>query len=147
MPQNATPEPTQDAVELEPRQSIALEHLLAGATHTAAADAAGVHRKTLWRWSQECRFAAEFNRCRQERQAQAQSRLEHLAEAALRVVEVALADGNTRVAIDVLRGLGLLSGSPPRIGSSDARDLATEAQIAESQRMRGDLFASLGIAP
>jgi hypothetical protein len=43
--------------ELDPRQIVALGNLLRGATATEAARAAGVNRRTLWRWQ---RFDFQF---------------------------------------------------------------------------------------
>ena len=48
--------------ELNSKQLIVLEHLVAGATVTKAAEAGGVDRTTVHRWLREyCNFLAAYN--------------------------------------------------------------------------------------
>ena len=56
---------------ISPRQSIAIERLLNGGTVQAAADAAGVSRKTIYKWFDNPSFQAAINSA----QAEAMARL------------------------------------------------------------------------
>jgi hypothetical protein len=50
------------------------------------------------------------------------------------VVERAITDGDGRTALALLKGLGLLSGEAPKIGSADPEDLAADARKHEMFR-------------
>ncbi len=127
MPRNATR--GRNAAGLTPRQQRVLEHLLAGETVTSAAKAGKVDRTTAHRWLREdYAFQAAYNRGRRELQEALQTRLLSLAEKAARTVEGAVEGGDSRAALAVLKGLGLLNGEPPEIGSDDPEDLEEEEQ-------------------
>jgi hypothetical protein len=116
-------------------QQIALEQLLGGATMTAAANAASVDRSTVWRWQQhDANFIAELNRRRSELRAAHEARLGSLVDRALTAVEKALESGDARIALRVLRGVGLLDGASPEIGPSDPDQVVYEAERAERKR-------------
>src|SRR5687768_10979655 len=116
MSQNVTEvcrEPSEDQPELGSKQMAVLENLLRGSTATEAAQAAGVNRRTVWRWRRtDIEFQAAFNRSRREAWEAAQMRLERLVEVAIGAVERAVADGDVRTALAVLRGLHFLTGEP-----------------------------------
>ena len=133
MPQNATP----SADALTPSQEKALSALLAGKSVTDAAAAAEVDRTTVHRWlKDDFGFRAAFNRERRRLREAMQSRLMTLAEKAAECVERSLADGDDKIALALLKGLGLLSGELPSVGSDDPADLAAAAR-------RDELFRSL----
>ncbi len=120
---------------LSPPQLTALAELLAGRTVTDAATAAGVDRVTLHRWLREDHsFRAAWNRARRELQNAMQTRLLTLAEKAADCVGKAIEHGDGKTALALLRGLGLLPGESPKIGSDDAAELAEDAQIWESEK-------------
>jgi hypothetical protein len=122
MRQNATP-PKPD--ELKDAPAAALAVLLAGKTVTEAAAAANVCRQTVHRWLKEDPlFVAELNRGRRELRTASMTRLERLVSKALDAVEKALEAGDLPVALAVLRGLGVLSGKAPYIGSDDPEVVA-----------------------
>ncbi len=126
MQQNAT---------LSDGQERALASLLAGKTVTTAAADAGIDRTTLHRWlKSDFAFQASLNRGRRELRDAMQARLLALAEKAGGVVETALNEGDRKTAMDILRGLGLLTGEPGQIGSDDALELAHDAEQSESLR-------------
>ena len=117
-------------------QLAALEALLVGRTVTEAAVAAQVDRTTVHRWLREdFVFQAQLNQERRQLRRQMSARLTHLAERAVAAVEQALEDPNPTIGLALLKGLGLLTGSPPPIESDDAAELAGEAQ-------RRELFAT-----
>ena len=114
---------------------------------TSSAAEAGVDRTTVHRWLRDDHaFRAAWNRIRRDREREVLARIEHLANAALDAVERAVTDGDVRVSLIVLRGMGLLRGERPSIGSEDAAGLASDAKLAESdekeRRMRS-MLASL----
>jgi hypothetical protein len=124
------------SARLEPRQLIALESILSGATATAAAKLAGVDRRTLWRWMRsDFEFQAALNRARRDMWESAEIRLGMLADSAIGVVEQAVAQGDLRTSVLVLRGLGLLDGEPMYIGPEDASILASNARTQEAVRI------------
>jgi len=137
-PQNATTGP--DTLSL--RQTAALEPLLSGASITKAAELAHVDRSTVHRWLREDpEFRAALNAAKREFRRELTARLHGLANAALEVVEKAVVNGDARVAIAVLRGIGLLPGTAPSIGPSDPTEIAEmDEQVArfrEQKRTQG----------
>jgi hypothetical protein len=102
----------------------ALEALLAGQTVTCSAMAAGVDRTTVHGWlKSDFTFRAAYNGGRQELLERMESRLMGLADKAAGVVETALDRGDEKAALAVLKGLGLLDGVRPVIGSDDPREI------------------------
>lgn len=130
MRRNATlARPTAPA-DLTPAQLAALGALLAGQSVTAAAGAASVDRATLYRWLKDPAFAATYNHGRADLWAATENRLLSLADRATAVVESAIDNvGDVKVALAVLRGLGLLGGSPPVFGPDTAVGVEDE-QVA-----------------
>lgn len=113
---------------LEAKQVVALESLLRGATATEAARVAGVDRRTIFRWLRtDFQFQAAVNRGRRELREAAMMRLERLTDSAVTALERALGQGDSRLALVVLRGLGFLNGVAG-IGSEDPDALAQEAR-------------------
>jgi len=107
-PQNATP-----GDDLSPTQQKVLAALLAGKTVTAAAKAGKVDRTTVYRWLRDPyrpSFRLALERGRQElRQAMA-ARLLALTSKAADCLEGALAQGDGKAALALLKGLGFLDG-------------------------------------
>ncbi len=95
---------------LDSKQLIALEALLAGKSVVDAATDAKITRRTLHRWRKEPTFEAAYNRARREMREAFQMRLLMLAERAVDNVENAIEDGDTRTSMTILKGLGLLPG-------------------------------------
>lgn len=125
---------------LSTAQLLVLGELLVGHTITAAAQAGGVDRATVYRWLHaDFNFIAEFNRQRRELLDGMQARMLRLADSALGVVEGAIRDGNTTAAIGVLRGLGMLRGQAPwSIGLDDPAALAAERELADIERANAE---------
>ena len=147
MPQSAT-EKTSN-LKLSPSQIRALEALLAGDTVTATAKHAGVSRETVHRWWREdFEFQAAYNRARRELLETMQCRLLALADQATETVTKAIKQGDTKAALTLLKGLGLLPGTPARIGTDDAHVLRQDSEIAKKEARRArkerELFANLG---
>jgi hypothetical protein len=130
MLQNATPI---DA--LSPSQETVLTVLLTGKSVTDAATAAGVDRTTVHRWLKEdFGFQAAFNRARRELREALTAKLMALAEKATEAVEKSIAEGDGKTALALLKGLGLLPGELPTIGSDEPQDLVDGASQKEMFR-------------
>ena len=114
--------------QLTATQVVALEALASGATVTAAAAGAGVNRVTVHRWLRDdfC-FQAALNRARRDLREAAMTRLLNLGDLAAGAVQEAVEHGDVRVAVAVLKGLGLLSEKAIEIGSCDPKKLNTLA--------------------
>jgi hypothetical protein len=141
MPRNATPS---NADPLTTQQLRAIAELIAGRSVTAAAAAVEIDRTTLHRWLRaDFEFQAELNRLRREAREAIQLRLEHLADQAADVVVAAVQAGDTRAALAVLRGLGLLPSEPIEIGTDDPVVLQQEAEIAECEAANRRALRSL----
>lgn len=122
---------------LEPRKARVMAHLLLGATATRAAEAEGVSRRTVFRWLKEDPiFQAEYNRRRAELAQATDSTLAMLAESSTFCVAQALYNGDARVALAVLKGLGYLNGRRAPLGEDDPQRLL-------AQRERNDRLAAL----
>jgi hypothetical protein len=130
MSQNATPI---DA--LSGKQERVLTLLLTGASVSDAASAAEVARETVHRWLREdYGFQAAFNRGRKELREAMQARLMALAGKAADAVERCICEGDGKMALSLLKGLGLLPEELVKIESDDPADLADAA--AEKQCFR-----------
>lgn len=101
---------------LSEAQEVALGALRDGNSFMSAAKQAGVARATLYRWVQSHpHFRAAYNQWQREMAESARARLLKLADRAVEVVEESLSRGDEKVAIKMLRSLGLLRRK--RIGS------------------------------
>ncbi len=120
---------------LDPSQLTVLEALLAGRTITDAAAIVGVSRTTVHRWlKDDYLFRAEVNAARHALRQTALARLDALCERSIEVLQGALDQANdTRVALEVLKGCGVLGGDRA-IGTSDAELLESEEQSDTKER-------------
>lgn len=132
MTQNETDQTTP---ALSKAQNSVMEALLTGSTVTHAASVAGVARTTVHRWLRDdWAFQAELNRERREIRDAIRSQLLRAAESAVRSVSRAIDEGDLRVAMDVLKGVGFLgSRIQIEIGEDDPAVLEEEAKIAEGE--------------
>lgn len=128
-----------DAVEaqrtLDPNQVAVLEALLAGSTITDAAAAVGVSRTTVHRWlKDDYVFRAEVNAARHALRQTSLARLDALCERSIEVLKVALDQASdTRIALEVLKGCGILGGDRT-FGPLDAELLEAEEQSDTKER-------------
>jgi hypothetical protein len=120
--------------ELDSRQIAALKSLLEGETTEQAAHAAGVRRETVSRWfNNNWEFKAAYNAGMRRLQEHAAGRLYALVDSALDVVRDAITKGDVRSALALLKGIGLLRGSPVRIGSGDPERLEAETELLDKR--------------
>jgi hypothetical protein len=130
-----------DGEGLSPGQLLALAAIMAGESLTEAAAAAGVDRRTIYRWlNEDADFRAAYNRGRRELRREVENHLLRVARMAVETVQRAVTDGNVIASLAVLRGTGLLSGAAPAIGSEDADELREQDR---RDRERADLMRAL----
>lgn len=116
--------------KLSPSQIMVLSAILAGETIVRAAEISQVDRSTVHRWLREdWEFQAARNRALLAMQEATATSLLALAQSALDTVAAAINDGDTPTAVNVLKGLGFLSGSPIRLGSRDPDVLKKESEL------------------
>lgn len=138
MQQNATL--TGEPGDLMPRQERVVAALLAGSTVTHAAELARVDRSTVHRWLRsDWNFQATLNRARREFRDGLRASLESVGEIAVQKVREAIEADDVKVALAVLKGLGLLSSHLTTIEEDDPAVLFEEAELrrreAETQRL------------
>jgi transposase len=125
--------------ELSERQLVAIDALLTGATHSAAADKAGVHRVTVSKWvSGHPAFQADLSRRRQELNEQRAARLRELDEAALDAVAHQLDTSDSEFAIKWLKLRGINSSIHPAPGPTDAEEIIERRYQERLESARND---------
>jgi hypothetical protein len=128
-----TPITSAEATELKlsPSQFVALDLMLQGSTLVAASRAAGVTRKTLYRWMHhDPKFQAAFNAWQLDAITSARARLLALTDDAVNTVGARLkVDG--RLAFSLLKSMGALDRPEP--GSTDPDDIE---QLMETNRAK-----------
>jgi len=91
-------------LELTPGQQIAAETVASGATHAAAAEAAGVHRETVTRWAgHHPAFRATLNLYRATLAAEQSDTARRIRGRALAILEAQLDTADVPTALAVLR--------------------------------------------
>lgn len=133
-----------NTTKLDPKQLKVRDALLMGRSITQAASDAGVHRSTVHRMLDDAEFVASLNTRRSELRSAGDSRLEHLQSKALDALEAALDDGNARIALAVLKGMGLLDGEKTYIGPITAEGVALSLVSARRERERRELLSGFG---
>jgi hypothetical protein len=111
--------------KLTPARRRGIEALLTHATYTAAADAAGVSRNTLWRWMQDEAFCDVLRRSESELLAGVSRQLATLAALSLSALSDTLTQPNNKTELKLRAAEIALSKFAP------VRDLLTvEARLA-----------------
>lgn len=127
--------------ELGQKQETALAALRGGSSFPQAAEAAGVGRATVYRWMQsDPHFRAAYNAWQQEQAESARARLLKLADQAVDVVEKALARGDQKIAVGVLKNIGAMRR--PERGATDPEVLKLQMDL---QRERDKYKACEGM--
>jgi transposase len=130
--------------EVSERQLVAIEALLTGATHSEAADKAGVHRVTVSKWvAGHPGFQAELSRRRQERNEQRAARLRELDEAALDAVAHQLDTSDPEFAIKWVKLRAISSAIHPAPGPTDAEEIIDRQYRARLESARHDATSAL----
>jgi Helix-turn-helix domain len=111
----------------------ALEALLSGKSVAETARSIGVARRTLYLWLRnDARFRAAYNQWHDEMEQSARSRLLTLADQATDAVAKALEAGDAKTAMQLLKGMGILSPAPPRL--TDAEEIRQQTELDAARR-------------
>ena len=95
--------------------------LVQGRTDQETAETVDVARETVTRWRNDNpHFTAELNRQRRLIWGDSHDRLRALAGKAVDVLETSLDEGDSRVAVEVLKAIGLCGQVQPPSGPEDA---------------------------
>jgi hypothetical protein len=135
MRQNPIAKDPKDSSGLSPTQLQTIEKLTLGTTITDTAAAVGVDRSTIHRWlNDDFQFQAELNRRRNDLARALDDRLQSLADEAVPAIQTAIRAGNPWIALAVLQGMGVLSGTRRDPESEDPDEL--EDDYNRLQRLR-----------
>jgi len=131
---------------LSPAQKMAIEVMLSGNTMIAAANAAGVTRKTLYNWlHRDAKFQAAYNAWQADAMTSARSRLLGMADYAVDTLEREVRR-NPQIALAIVKSLGMLDRPTP--GSTDPEEIEeqmeTEGQRSATVRGEAMFYASIG---
>jgi hypothetical protein len=114
---------TAQAVTYKPlsvAQQNAIDLLLLGKSDREVAEVVGVARETVWHWRHEHPvFLAELNRRRRAFWADAQERLRALVGRAVEILAEAVAGGDLKAAVEVLKIVKLHGAVPAPSGAED----------------------------
>src|SRR6185312_9207128 len=125
----SAPSSAPESAVLDATQQIALSALTSGATIRQAASKAGVHRNTVSRWRRaDAAFRAAYNAWRQEMICSTRSRVLGMANAAATAVLNALEMGDARIALTLLRDLGMTRPAKP--GQTEQQLVREQIEIA-----------------
>ena len=106
---------------LSVEQLNAIDILVQGRTDQETAETVGVARETVTRWRNDNpHFAAQLNRQRRLIWSDSHDRLRALANKAVDTLETSLDEGDSRVALEVLKAIGLYGQVQPPSGPEDA---------------------------
>src|SRR5436190_560435 len=95
-------------LHVSPSQELAIAALLTGATHTKAAETAGVHRVTVTRWVQHhAGFRATFNQHLEELRDSQRHRLRSLLCRAMENIAERIEAGDTDASLNLIKLMGL----------------------------------------
>ncbi len=128
------------------KQTQAFSVLTTGGKIADAARAAGVTRKTIYEWLEPVHeFGSAYEQWKSSIAETSRTRLLMIGEAATVQIARAVRQGDTRAALAVAKGMGLLA--PPPVGRSlsqtmsDKREADAKLAVAKSERARN--FADL----
>ena len=121
------------------RQITALAALAAGDGVRDAAKSSGVGRTTVYKWLREdANFRAAFNAWKEELIESGRARLLKGSDAAIRTLLKAIAAGDARAAVALLKGTGMLGAQRP--GLTDPAMINREMELDRRQQ-RAELAA------
>jgi AcrR family transcriptional regulator len=132
--QMAKPAPA--APPLGQEQLSVLEQILSGKTVKESAAMAGVSRNTVYRWlKSDPEFRAAYNRWHDEMEESSRSKLRMMTDLAAGTLRAGLEKGDARLALQLLKGLGLVRPEGERL--LDAADVKMRAELDEKKRRVG----------
>jgi DNA-directed RNA polymerase specialized sigma24 family protein len=115
-------------------QQTALELLVTGKSIAETARSAGVSRTTIYQWMRKDPvFRAAYNEWHDQLRESSRSRLLMLTEKATDAVEKAVEGGNARMAMQLLKGMGMVRDLPP--GPTDPAEVKRISDLQQKRRM------------
>ena len=139
----AEPGLAERAISAEQERALGL--LTIGKTATEAAAGTGISRSTLYRWMRDDpAFVAAWNAWQLDQRQATQVQLLGMAADAVAAVRTALQRGDGRLALNLLKGMGLLDKPP--VGSEDPElarkqlDLARREEVLTLQEREFDVM-------
>jgi hypothetical protein len=119
----ATPVAAQGTeIVLAKEQQVVLEGLVVGKSVTEMSQAAGVNRTTIYRWMKhDPAFRAAYNQWHEQMIESGRSRLLMLVDTAADSLRKALEAGDSKAALELLRGMGVLKARAA--GPTDAEEI------------------------
>ena len=118
---------------LASEQVTALAQLASGKTVGEAAQSSGVSRATVYRWLKcDAVFRTAFNQWQDELTQGCRSRLLTLTDKAASAIEKSLEKGDAKTALQLLKGLGLLT--PAQFGPTEVEEVKKTMEIEHKNR-------------
>jgi len=122
---------------LSAHQLAALHAITSGKNVSEAAQTAGIARRTIYNWlASDPHFRAAYNAWKKELMEFGRGRLVKMTETAIDAVRIALEKGDARLAITLLKNIGLLAPETP--GQTDP-ELVKAEMILNRRRDRIDV--------
>jgi hypothetical protein len=118
---------------LSPREVRIANELLLGISDTEIAARERLHRSTIWRIKNQPTVQAFLNQAKRAYADGVAMRLLQLARRCVEIIETDVANGNLSAALAVVRGLGLLPGTPLAIGPGDPEEILAQEEIREHE--------------
>ncbi len=135
-----------DVVGRRRQQDIVIEGLVTGSSVSAAAEAAGVDRTTVYRWRRnDCAYQARLNRRRLELQDEIAVRLAACAGRAVENLRRAVDNGDLKASVIVLKAVGALDRAQCSEGDDNAELLRARQDLAAKTAEQSRGFAELGL--
>ena len=126
-------EEVQELEQLPTGQRSALQLLFSGKSVSETARLVGVSRMTLHRWlKSDPVFQAAYNEWHEQMEESGRSRLLMLTDKATDAVEKALAGGDARTALQLLKGMGLIKAKA--VGPTDPEEVERVGELEKKKR-------------
>lgn len=123
----------QNGRDLTKKQEKAVVALLAAPTVQAAAEAAGVSERTLWRWLQQPEFKEAYRQARREAVSHAIGRLQQATTRAVETLEEVMGNPEAKESARVSAAKTVLDAA---LKALELEDL--EARVEELERMMAE---------
>jgi transposase len=118
---------------LSNEQRTALELLVLGKSVSEAARTSGVSRVTIYSWmKRDATFQACYNGWQDEMRKSCRGRLMKMTDKAASAVQAALDRGNAQVAMQLLKGMGMIG--PVRVGATNPEEVKMRMELKNRRK-------------